>query len=161
EEALVAVDLDIDAIRGIRRYNPIRTRDALQSEGVRATVVTLSREAPPSGLSPLPASPIAEPPGDVEEVYRALVLGTRDYVRKNGLRPGVMGLRGGVDSWLVACVAVDALGPEAVKGVLLPSRFTSEASRRYAHQLVAALGIELIELSIEEVVAAYNRVLAK
>jgi NAD+ synthase (glutamine-hydrolysing) len=169
EEALVAVDLDIDAIRGIRRYNPIRTPDALQSEGVRATVVTLSGEAAASGgraahagvHPPLPASPIAEPPGDAEEVYRALVRGTRDYVRKNGLRTVVMGLSGGVDSSLVACVAVDALGPEAVKGVLLPSRFTSEASRRYARELVQALGIEPIELPIDEVVAAYNHVLAK
>jgi NAD+ synthase (glutamine-hydrolysing) len=169
EEALVAVDLDIDAIRGIRRYNPIRTPDALHSEGVRATALTLSGEAAVSGVTagragvhpPLPASPIVEPPGDVEEVYRALVLGTRDYVRKNGLRTVVLGLSGGVDSSLVACVAADALGPEAVKGVLLPSRFTSEASRRYARELVQALGIEPIELPIDEVVAAYTQVLAK
>ena len=163
EETLVAVDLDIDAIRGIRRYNPIRTPDALQSEGVPAAVFTLSGETAAPGLSPLAraASSIVEPPGDVEEVYRALVLGTRDYVRKNGLRTVVMGLSGGVDSSLVACVAVDALGPEAVKGVLLPSRFTSEASRRYARELVQALGIEPIELPIDDVVAAYNHVLAR
>jgi NAD+ synthase (glutamine-hydrolysing) len=165
EEALVAVDLDIDAIRGLRRYNSIRTPDALQSEGVRAAVVSLSREAASAERAgdhpPLPASPIVEPPGDVEEVYRALVLGTRDYVRKNGLRTVVLGLSGGVDSSLVACIAADALGPESVKGVLLPSRFTSEASRRYAREVVQALGIDSIELSIDEAVTAYNRVLAK
>ncbi len=167
EETLVAVDLDIDAIRGLRRYNPIRTPDALQSEGVRAPVFTLSREAPAAGEGaagvrpPLPAFPIVEPPDDVEEVYRALVLGTRDYVRKNGLRIVVLGLSGGVDSSLVACLAADALGPESVKGVMLPSRFTSEASRRYARELVQALGIEPIELPIDSVVAAYNQALAK
>ncbi len=167
EETLVAVDLDIDAIRGIRRYNPIRTPDALQSEGVRAPVFTLSPEAPAAGEGaagarpPLPAFAIVEPPDDVEEVYRALVLGTRDYVRKNGLRIVVLGLSGGVDSSLVACIAADALGPESVKGVMLPSRFTSEASRRYARELVQALGIEPIELPIDSVVTAYNQVLAK
>ncbi len=114
EEALVAVDLDVDAIRGIRRYNPIRTPDALQSEGVHAPVFTISREAPAAGEAaagragirpPLPGPPIVEPPDAIEEVYRALVLGTRDYVRKNGLRTVVLGLSGGVDSSLVACIA--------------------------------------------------------
>jgi NAD+ synthase (glutamine-hydrolysing) len=182
EEALIAVDLDVDAIRGIRRYNPIRTGDALQSEGVHAPVFTLSRDpfpdaggipltgAPPYAgqaaggdagtRSPLSGSPVPEPPEEVEEVYRALVLGTRDYVRKNGLRTVVLGLSGGVDSSLVACIAVDALGRESVKGVTLPSRFTSEASRRYARELADALGIELLELPIDPAVAAYERILA-
>jgi NAD+ synthase (glutamine-hydrolysing) len=181
EEGLIAVDLDIQAIRGIRRYNPIRTGDALQSEGVRAPVFTLSRDplphaegTTPAGPSPaggeaggqdagtrapLSGSPVSDPPEEVEEVYRALVLGTRDYVRKNGLRTVVLGLSGGVDSSLVACVAVDALGPESVKGVTLPSRFTSEASRRYAQELADALGIELLELPIDPAVAAYERIL--
>ena len=161
EEALVPVDLDIEAIRGVRRYNPIRTPDALQSEGVRAPVFTLSREAPEASRRPLGEGAVVDPPEDTEEVYRALVLGTRDYVRKNGLRTVVLGLSGGVDSSLVACIAADALGPESVKGVLLPSQFTSEASRRYARDLGAALGIELLELPIDPVVAAYTRVLAK
>jgi NAD+ synthase (glutamine-hydrolysing) len=161
EEALVTIDLDIEALRGIRRYNPIRTTDALQSEGVRAPVFTLSRETPRMPRQPLPAGAVVEPPDDTEEVYRALVLGTRDYVRKNGMRTVVLGLSGGVDSSLVACVAADALGPEAVKGVLLPSRFTSEASRRYARELGAALGIELMEIPIDQVAGAYDRILAE
>jgi len=164
EEALVTVDLDVDAIRGIRRYNPIRTADALQSEGVRAPLFTLSRDGRAADAvlrASRPGSPVLEPPDEVEEVYRALVLGTRDYVRKNGLRTVVLGLSGGVDSSLVACVAVDALGPESVKGVTLPSRFTSEASRRYARDLASALGIELLELPIDPAVAAYGQILAK
>ena len=159
EEALVTADLDLDAIRGIRRYNPIRTNDALQSEGVLAPVVTLSRDAPDGSRAPLPEA-VVEPPDDVEEVYRALVVGTRDYVRKNGMRTVVLGLSGGVDSSLVACVAADALGPESVKGVAMPSRFTSEASRRYARDLARALGIELLELPIDPAAAAYEQILA-
>ena len=89
------------------------------------------------------------------------MLGTRDYVRKNRLRTVVLGLSGGVDSSLVACIAVDALGSEAVKAVTLPSRFTSEASRRYAQELAGALRIELLELPIDPVVSAYGQVLAK
>ena len=162
EEALIAVDLDVDAIRSMRRYNPIRTPDALQSEGGRAPVFTVSRDGPHAGTRPpLPATTVAAPPDEVEEVYRGLVLGTRDYVRKNGMRTVVLGLSGGIDSSLVACVAVDALGPEAVKGVTLPSRFTSEASRRYARELAGVLGIELLELPIDPVVASYDEVLAK
>ena len=161
EEALVVADLDIEAIRGIRRYNPIRTPDALQSEGVRAPVYTLSREAPAQARPALPPGSVAEPPGETEEVYRALVLGTRDYVRKNRLRTVVLGLSGGVDSSLVACIAADALGPDAVKAVTLPSRFTSEASRQYARELAGALRVELLELPIDPVVDAYGRVLAK
>ena len=161
DEALLVADLDVEAIRGIRRYNPIRTSDALHSEGVRAAVYTLSREDSPEARPPLRASSIVEPPEAREEIYRALVLGTRDYVRKNGFRTVAVGLSGGVDSSLVATIAVDALGPEAVKGVTLPSRFTSEESRRYALDLGAALGIDLLDLPIDPMVAAYDRVLDK
>jgi NAD+ synthase (glutamine-hydrolysing) len=160
DEALIVADLDIEAIRGIRRYNPIRTSDALSSEGVRAPVYTLSREEGVPARPPLGGGMTVEPPQPTEEVYRALVLGTRDYVRKNGFRTVVIGLSGGIDSSLVACVAVDALGPGAVKGVTLPSRFTSEESRRYAAEVGTALGIDLLDLPIDLVVAAYDRVLA-
>src|SRR5436853_288765 len=156
EEALVTADLDIDAIRGIRRYNPIRTSDALQSEGVLAPVFTLSRDAPAGTWTPLPGGVIADPPGEAEEVYRALVTGTRDYVRKNGLRTVVLGLSGGVDSSLVACIAVDALGREPVTGITLPSRFTAEASRRYARHLAGAPGVAPLELPIDPVVTAWT-----
>jgi len=161
EEALVLADLDIEAIRGIRRYNPVKTADPLRSDGVRAPAYTLSRDVPEITRAPLPGGAITEPPGELEEVYRALVLGTRDYVRKNGLRTVVLGLSGGVDSSLVACVAADALGRDSVKGVALPSRFTSDASRRYAREVASALGIDLLELPIDPVVAAYEVVLAE
>jgi NAD+ synthetase len=98
--------------------------------------------------------------GDEASVYSALVLGTRDYVRKNRFRQVVVGLSGGVDSSLVAAIAADALGPEAVTGVTMPSRFTSDESRRYAAALVQSLGIRTLDLPIEPAAGAYEATLA-
>lgn len=85
---------------------------------------------------------------EAEEIYRALVLATRDYVRKNGFNKVIIGLSGGIDSSLVACIAVDAMGAENVLGVFLPSRFTSEISRQCVYQLAQNLNIELVTLDI-------------
>ena len=85
----------------------------------------------------------------VEEIYDALVLGTRDYVRKNGFDTVVLGLSGGIDSSLVACLAVDALGQDRVVGVVMPSRFSSRQTQDDARTLARALGIRCEELSIE------------
>ncbi len=85
----------------------------------------------------------------VREVYEALVLGTRDYVRKNGFSDVLIGLSGGIDSSLVAAVAVDALGPDRVVGVLMPSRFSSEGSVTDAEALADNLGIRAITVPIE------------
>jgi NAD+ synthase (glutamine-hydrolysing) len=87
--------------------------------------------------------------GVEEEIYRAIVLGTRDYVRKNGFRDVVIGLSGGVDSSLVAVIAADALGPGSVHGVSLPSRYTSDNSNEDAAELAANLGIDYRTISIE------------
>ena len=159
DEALIVADLDVEAIRGLRRYNPIRSADALRDEGIRAPVYTLSTSAGRAERPALPGVPPPAPPGDEEEVYRALVLGTRDYVRKNGFRGAVIGLSGGVDSSLVACVAVDALGANAVHGVTMPSGFTSEDSRRYAAALGEALRIDVLDLPIGGIVAGYEAAL--
>jgi NAD+ synthase (glutamine-hydrolysing) len=86
---------------------------------------------------------------EAEEIYRALVLATRDYVRKNGFTKVIIGLSGGIDSALVACIAVDALGAENVLGVFLPSRFTSEVSRHGVQQLAQNLNIRLMTLDID------------
>ena len=91
----------------------------------------------------------------VEEVYEALTLGVRDYVRKNGFSTVVLGLSGGVDSALTACIAVDALGSPHVIGVVMPSRFSSSATQEDAKQLARALGIEAQEIPIEPVFQAY------
>ncbi|MBN1827341.1 MAG: NAD+ synthase [Candidatus Eisenbacteria bacterium] len=108
---------------------------------------------------PLSAAPV-ERIGADEEVYRALLLGTRDYVRKNGFRRVVVGVSGGIDSALVAVIARDALGGENVIGVTMPSRFTSEGTRGDADALAERLGMEWIALPIEPVVRAYEELLA-
>lgn len=94
-----------------------------------------------------------------EEVYRALVLGLKDYTEKNGFTKVVIGLSGGIDSALVATIAVDAMGKEKVKGVFMPSRFTSEQSDIDAKQLAENLGIELIGIPIDEIFSSYLRTL--
>jgi NAD+ synthase (glutamine-hydrolysing) len=95
------------------------------------------------------------------EIYAALVLGTRDYVHKNGFDHVVIGLSGGIDSTLVLCVAVDALGAERVTAVTMPSRYSSEGTRGDAKTLAANLGVELLELPISDPMRAYDELLAE
>jgi NAD+ synthase (glutamine-hydrolysing) len=95
------------------------------------------------------------------EVYAALVTGTRDYVRKTGFQKVVIALSGGIDSSLVAAVAVDAIGPENVVGVSMPSRYSSEGSISDANGLAERLGIELQIIPIEPAHAAYLEMLEK
>jgi NAD+ synthase (glutamine-hydrolysing) len=96
----------------------------------------------------------------VAEVYRALVLGTRDYVRKNGFKKVMMGLSGGIDSALTAVIAVDALGKENVVGITMPSRFNSEETRCDAQKLAENLGIEFRSLPIESLLKEFNTILS-
>lgn len=98
---------------------------------------------------------IAANASDMEQVFGALVLGTRDYVRKNGFTDVVIGLSGGIDSALVAAVAVEALGSQHVHGVSMPSRYSSEGSRTDAAILASNLGIDMQTISIEPAFSAY------
>lgn len=101
------------------------------------------------------------PPSDrYEEMYGALVLGTRDYVRKNKFTDVVIGLSGGIDSSIVAALAVEALGAEHVHGVAMPSRYSSDGSKTDAYALADALGIDCQTISIEPVFEAYLAMLA-
>jgi NAD+ synthase (glutamine-hydrolysing) len=122
-----------------------------------APVVDVSSEpaAPPS-----PVVPGAEPLDTEREVYEALVVGTRDYVQKNGFGDVVVGLSGGIDSSLVATVAVDALGPERVHGVLMPSRYSSEHSISDAEELATNLGIDHRVIAIEPAHRAFTEMLS-
>ena len=97
-----------------------------------------------------PAPPLRDPLPDLEEVYEALTIGTRDYVRKNGFKKVVIGLSGGIDSTLTATVAADALGPENVTVVTMPSRYSSEGSVADSDILAKNLGIELWNITIED-----------
>ena len=95
------------------------------------------------------------------EIYAALVLGTRDYVRKNGFSEVILGLSGGIDSSLVAAIAVDALGADRVTGVLMPSRFSSAGSITDATELAANLGLATLTIPIEPAHDAFLSMLAE
>ncbi len=127
------------------------------SELLPRIVVTEPRRGERVALPPAQPSP---PMSDHAEVYAALVLGTRDYLAKNGFSEAVIGLSGGIDSSLVATVAVDALGPERVHGISMPSRYSSDGSRRDAASLCERLGIDLKVVPIEEAHVAFASMLA-
>lgn len=93
---------------------------------------------------------IEEPMDDIEEIYAALVMGTRDYLRKNGFREAIVALSGGVDSSLVATIAVDAVGSRAVRGFAMPSRYSSDHSVSDAVELAERLDMEITTLPIED-----------
>jgi NAD+ synthase (glutamine-hydrolysing) len=121
-------------------------------------------------LAALPLPPAQGPPPEPrvarlrepieDEIYAALTLGLRDYVRKNGFTHVVLGVSGGIDSALVACLAVDALGREAVSAVLMPSPFSSAATREDGRALLANLGLEPLELGIVPAMDAYRDILS-
>ena len=104
---------------------------------------------------------LQEPLEEIEEIYEALVVGTRDYLRKNGFREAIVALSGGVDSSLVAAIAVDALGARAVRGFAMPSRYSSEGSVVDAFDLAERLDIEVTTLPIEAAHATFAESLAE
>jgi NAD+ synthase (glutamine-hydrolysing) len=104
---------------------------------------------------------VEEPLAPVREVYEALVLATRDYVHKNGFADVLIGLSGGIDSSLVAAVAADALGPDHVVGILMPSRFSSPGSVSDAEALAQNLGLRTMTVPIEAAHAAFLSMLAE
>jgi NAD+ synthase (glutamine-hydrolysing) len=106
-----------------------------------------------------PAS-MAEPLADLDEVYGALVLGLRDYVGKNGFRHVGVALSGGIDSALVALLAADAVGPERLSCVVMPSPHSSSATQEDARTIARNLGCELLEIEIEPMMSGYDRALA-
>ena len=108
-----------------------------------------------------PGGPVAPIPPPEEEIFRALVAGTRDYVEKNRFPGTIVGLSGGVDSSIVAAVAVEALSPSRVLGVTMSSPYTSRESVEDAHLLARSLGIRCIDLSIGDAFGAFERTLAE
>ena len=139
---VVVVDLDVRPVYRKRLLDP-RERATGQLLPVVPLSATPAATGPPQ---PAPTAPLLDP---VEEVYRRCAPGLRDYVTKNGFGDVVIGLSGGVDSSLVATLAADALGPEQVHGVLMPSRYSSEHSVADARALADNLGIDGRILPIE------------
>jgi NAD+ synthase (glutamine-hydrolysing) len=159
-EALLFADVDSVAA-GTARLRDTRRR--APAHAGRAVVDDLGSFAAHERASdaPLAATSVAPPLGEVEEVYAALVLGTRDYVRKNGFEHVVLGLSGGIDSTLVALIAVDAVGADGVTCVTMPSPYSSEGTRGDAHRLAANLGVELLELPIAPMMESFASALAE
>ena len=164
-EDLVIADVNLDDVFHARLQDTRlrRGRDAEGAEPIE--VVTLSMP-PGAATAPAPARTASAPQAEREssesaEVYAALVLATRDYVRKNGFDTVTLGLSGGIDSALTACVAVDALGPDKVVGVLMPSEYTSQVSLDTALELGRRLGIRTMTLPIADVMRAYEGALAE
>lgn len=154
-EELLVVDLDV---RGTYRQRLLDPRGRPTGRPLPVIEVTPPPAAEPSG--PPLVGPIAEAPDDLAEVYEALVLGTRDYVTKNGFADVVIGLSGGIDSSLTAVIAVDALGADHVHGVAMPSRYSSDGSVGDAEKLAANLGIDFRVIAIEPAHAALLDMLA-
>ena len=157
EEELLVVDIDPVAAIG-RRLRDVRRRSLARArERVEAVSVEL---APPREQAEAAHPTPAEQLGDLEQMRLALELGLRDYVDKNGFRDVVIAISGGIDSALTAALCVEALGPERVHGVSMPSRFSSEATRGDAQRLAESLGIDFREVAIEPVVEAFTAALA-
>jgi NAD+ synthase (glutamine-hydrolysing) len=158
-EELLVCDVDVEAA-GAARLRDTRARPAARE--VAPEVADLGSFAT-EGRSDqaAPGGPVAELLDADAEIYAALVLGTRDYVTKSGFEHVVIGLSGGIDSTLVALVAVDALGPECVTCVTMPSPYSSQGTRDDAHVLAENLGVELLELPIGEAMAGYDELLGE
>jgi NAD+ synthase (glutamine-hydrolysing) len=155
-EELLVCDVDLDAAVAAR-LRESGHRPVARSSGARAEILPpVSGAGADPTRSPPSAASIAELIAPLEaEVYAALMLGLRDYVEKNDFGHVVLGLSGGIDSALVACLAVDALGSERVSTAIMPSRFSSSATQEDARALARALGVRAHELSIEAALEAY------
>ncbi len=164
-EDLIVTDLDVDSVYSDRLKHPKWCQKSmhleLEKRPWRLTREVVSQEGPEVKKPALPKP--SKTPGHDRwgEVYDALVLGTRDYVRKNNFHKVVIGLSGGIDSSLVAAIAVDALGVENVTGVVMPSRYSSPGSRIDSGELAQNLGIKLFEIPIELPFTAYLDVLSQ
>ena len=162
EEDFVVADLDVESVLRSQLRDPRRRKETpwIREQLEQVTKIEVSREYPaivrPS-LSPRKVERLDE----LTEIYQALVLGTKDYVRKNGFKQVVVGLSGGVDSSLVATIATDALGAENVIGVSMPSQYSSPGSKSDAEALAKNLGIEFKVIPIEKAFTSYLETLAE
>lgn len=157
EEELLIVDVEVGSAWHTRLADPRWRQGADRLNGDYPVRIVDLGPSKTADRPAIPAASIAQTPDRVEEVYQALVLGTRDYVRKNRFKHVVIGLSGGIDSALTAAIAADALGAESVTGVTMPSVFTSNDTRSDAELLAENLGVELHTIPINEVFETYKQ----
>jgi NAD+ synthase (glutamine-hydrolysing) len=162
EEDFVVADLDVESVFRSQLHDPRRRKETpwVREKLEEATKIEVSSEYPAIARPPLPPRWV-DRLDELAEIYQALVLGTRDYVRKNGFEKVAIGLSGGIDSSLVAAIATDAIGAENVIGVSMPSRYSSPGSKSDAESLARNLGIEFKVISIEKAFSSYLETLAE
>ncbi len=162
EEDLVVADLDVESVFRSQLRDPRRRKENpwVMEKLEQATKIEVSSEYPAIARPPLPPRRV-DRLDELAEIYQALVLGTRDYVRKNNFEKVIIGLSGGVDSSLVAAIATDAIGAENIVGVSMPSRYSSPDSKSDAEALARNLGIEFKVIPIEKAFSSYLETLAE
>jgi NAD+ synthase (glutamine-hydrolysing) len=160
EEDLVLADLDMEAVFRMRLHDPRIRRERFSEEekGLRK-IELLAQIHSAKKWPPIPKRD-QKPLDRLAEIYTALVLGTGDYIRKNGFQRVLIGLSGGIDSALTAAVAVDALGKQGVVGVAMPSQYSSKESWEDAKLLAKNLGIRFLTIPITEIFQAYLKTLS-
>jgi NAD+ synthase (glutamine-hydrolysing) len=164
-EDLLVADLDVSAVLRTQLHDPRWRKERRKLTESELEIGDIVYGEPLVNETAKPALPVVErslpEPNSPAEMYAALVLGTGDYVRKNGFKKVILGLSGGVDSALTAVIAVDALGAENVAGVAMPSRYSSSHSLEDAEQLAKALGIQMPTVAIEPAFKAMLEMLQK
>lgn len=157
-EDLIVADLNIEAVA---RHRLAQGRKKRLTASMAGAVERITVKVPAgSAKRPRLVPPLEAPLGELDEVYRALVVGVQDYVRKNHFKNVVIGLSGGVDSALTAVIAVDALGPQNVLGIFMPSPYTSRESGEDVAELARRLGIEYRTIPITPTFQSYRDALA-
>jgi NAD+ synthase (glutamine-hydrolysing) len=159
EEALLVVDVEPEEAVG-RRLRDVRRR-SLESEREAVQDLPVVHVGSPRSVAERIHGTVAPLLDDLEQMRLALELGLRDYVDKNRFREVVVSVSGGIDSALTAAIACEALGPERVHGVSMPSKFSSEGTRGDARLLAERLGADFIELPIETLVEGFLETLAE
>ncbi|MGQ9645899.1 MAG: NAD+ synthase [Thermodesulfobacteriota bacterium] len=160
EEDLVLADLDMEAVFRMRLHDPRIRRERLSEEEKSLRKIELTGQSHSMKRKPPLPKRDNDPLDRLAEIYGALVLGTGDYIRKNGFKKVLIGLSGGIDSALTAAIAVDALGKKRVMGVAMPSQYSSKESLEDARILAENLDIEFLVIPITGVFEAYLQTLA-
>ena len=150
KEDFIVADLDIKVFSQSRRQSCSSSSVIPAKAGIRLKQIKLTSIQPPIKIT------VPKKLSLLEEIYNALVLGTRDYIRKNGFQKVVLGLSGGIDSALVAAIACDAIGSENVKALTMPSPYSSAETQRDSEIVALNLGIELIKIPITDIFQSYR-----
>src|SRR4030043_282470 len=160
EEDLILSDLDMEAVFRMRLHDPRIRRERLSEEEKGLRKIELKNQTHLIRKRPSIPKRDSKALDRLSEIYTALVLGTGDYIRKNGFKQVLIGLSGGIDSALTAAIAVDALGKKGVIGVTMPSQYSSRGSVEDSELLAKNLGIRLINIPITDIFQAYLKTLS-